>query len=115
MSDNHEPVSNRNNFGNAAAMREALELFIQLADDGVIQPRSVGEADEHCFCVLEKMARAALAAPPRNCDRFGPYKQARSEWWETEVLPRVYGVISGAEKPFDEWLFDLATEQKGDK
>ncbi len=49
-------------------MRKALELFIQLADDGVIQPRSVGEADEHCFCVLEKMARTALAKPARNCD-----------------------------------------------
>ena len=53
---------------NMKAIREALESFIQLADDGVIQPRSVGEADEHCFCRLMEMARAALATPPRNCD-----------------------------------------------
>ena len=63
------------NVGNAAAMRDALVSFMQLADDGVIQPRSVGGADEHCFYNLMKNARAALAAPARNCDVGTPEEQ----------------------------------------
>ena len=60
------------------------------------------------------LARAALAAQPRNCDRFGSSTQARAEWYKTEVLPRVEGVVSGVEPPFVDWLFAPATENEGD-
>ena len=59
------------------------------------------------------LARAALAAPPRNCDRFDSSTQARAEWYKTEVLPRVEGVVSGVEPPFVDWLFAPATEKEG--
>lgn len=101
--------------GNIAALRAALELAVDYSEYIVDHLPDEFAGEIHAASEILEKCDAALAAPPRNCDRFGPYKQARSEWWETEVLPRVYGVISGAEKPFDEWLFDLATEQKGDK
>ena len=89
--------------GNAAAMREAVDYLCErMADmDATFDPSEV-----ECL-------RAALAAPQRNCDRFGFYEQAKSEWWKTEVLPRVDGVVRGAEKPFDEWLYSPATEKEG--
>jgi hypothetical protein len=101
----HYANAHKSERGNAAALRAALQT---------IHDR-VNSLDEQCGVdpvEIRDIARAALAKPPRNCNRFDSYEQARSEWWKTEVLPRVYGVVSGAEKPFDEWLFDLATEQK---
>ena len=95
--------------GNAAAMREALSTAIILLmacewpDDAPMQDITK---------VMDEIGKA-LAAPPRNCDRFGFYEQAKSEWWKTEVLPRVDGVVRGAEKPFDEWLYSPATEKEG--
>lgn len=73
-----------------AAMREALELIVRLADDGMIQPRSKGEDDEHCFVAALDIARAALSAPARNCDILS--EKAANEAWDdyrhTYVLPR---------------------------
>lgn len=87
--------------GNSAALREAVDYLCErMADmDATFDPSEV-----ECL-------RAALSAPPRNCDRFGSYAEARAEWWKTEVLPRVAGVVSGTEQPFDEWLF--APAKKG--
>ena len=47
-------------------------------------------------------ARAALVAPPRNCDRYKTHAEALAAW--RDIDPRVAG-------PFDEWLF--APETKG--
>ena len=92
--------------GNAAAMREALVSFMQLADYGVIQPRSVGEDAEYCFCVLKKMVRAALSAPARNCDRpeCATSKAAQDVWRKED----------GGKTPYYEWLFAPAAERKGE-
>lgn len=105
--DRFDAATKREAVCDEAAIRAALQT---------IHDR-VNSLDEECGVdpvEIRDIARAALAKPPRNCNRFDSYEQARSEWWKTEVLPRVYGVVSGAEKPFDEWLFDIATEQKGE-
>ena len=52
--------------GNAAAMREALEWVAQLAELGVDDELG---ADGQNILTAAEMARAALAAPDRNCDR----------------------------------------------
>ena len=52
--------------GNAAAMREALEWVAQFAELGVDDELG---ADGQNILTAAEMARAALAAPDRNCDR----------------------------------------------
>ena len=92
--------------GDCAKMREALgKLRAELWNNTVIAGKRKFE--------LYEIADAALAAPPRNCDRFGSSTQARAEWYKTEVLPRVEGVVSGVEPPFVDWLFATATEKEG--
>ena len=64
--------------GNAAAMREALELLNQLFDSCVLGTHSEMTADE-----MEKVdalyfkAKAALASPPRNCDIYDTFELAK--------------------------------------
>lgn len=103
---------------NTKAMREAL-VAVKKSIDGI------GESSLDCdptilmasltqICGrLSARIERALAEPPRNCDRFGSWAEARAEWWKFEVLPRVEGVVGGTEQPFEEWLFATATEQKG--
>ena len=100
--------------GNAAALREALVSFMPLADYGVIQPRSVGEDDEYCFCVLKKMVRAALSAPARNCDR---YKDAPSAYADFIVPWKLDGHLDDVPtlQDFANWLLAPAAERKGEE
>ena len=51
--------------GNTAAMREALEWAAQFVELGVDDDLG---ADGQNLTTAAEMARAALAAPPRNCD-----------------------------------------------
>ena len=53
--------------GNAAAMREALEWAAQFVELGVDDELG---ADGQNLTTAAEMARAALSAPARNCDRF---------------------------------------------
>lgn len=57
---------------NAAALREALVKIEKMAhcDLGNVYPRYRDEFNDK-IGGIEREARAALAAPPRNCDRFG--------------------------------------------
>lgn len=90
--------------------KEALREALQTIHD------RVNSLNEECGVdpvEIRDIARAALKKPWRNCERFGSYAEARAEWWKFEVLPRVAGVVSGTEQPFDEWLFATAKEQKG--
>lgn len=97
--------------GNVAKLREAVGYIAQYADSAAMRQHDA--TTQHYIEQMRKWATAALAAPPRNCDRVGTFAQAKAEWWKAEVLPRVEGVMSGAEPPFAEWLFAPATEKKG--
>lgn len=77
---------------NTAAMYEALEAFVQLANDGVIQPRTYGEAEHHCFCALHKQVAAALSAPIRNCDKGT---------WEEQLQRFMKWCVSAGQKQND--------------
>ena len=81
--------------GNAAAMREALKEISELVWSS-IDP----ECDNDCCRPLRRIARiadAALAAPPRNCDRFATVGAAHKAWRATDQ-----------ERDFVDWLFDPA-------
>ena len=102
-----ETVTNCNGLGNAAKMREALEKMRDFMDamNSSQEPIEYGEYSWAVDTIDD-----ALSAPPRNCDRFGSWREANAEWWKYEVLPRVEGVVSGTEQPFEEWLFAKAKE-----
>lgn len=65
--------------GNAAAMRAALEKIVRIAEEwdtpGIHAVRAT------LYRILEA-ARAALAAPPRNCDRFATTEEAENAFVE---------------------------------
>lgn len=94
--------------GNSAKMREAL-LEVTRQIEPIVKYMHPNKA-EHIglttvFAACEpiyKIAKAALAAPPRNCDRFNTLEDALAGW--REVSPAESG-------PFDNWLF---AEAKGD-
>lgn len=59
---------------NAAKMREALEWVADFSSDDHIDDEY--STDGENLQRAAERARAALAAPPRNCDRFATYKEA---------------------------------------
>ena len=93
--------------GNCAAMRHAIVIAV-----GDLQSNLEMTPDERQF--MARYLKAAIDKPARNCDRFDSCAEAKAEWWKTEVLPRVYGVVGGEEPPFNEWLFAPATAKKGE-
>ena len=90
--------------GNAAAIREAMEMLNQLLDSCVLGTHSEMTADE-----MDKVdelyfkTKAALAAPPRNCDR--PECQSQTD------AQNVWMHEDRGETAYYEWLF--AAAEKG--
>lgn len=79
-------------------LREALE-FIKLASDDY---EKYGNTKAGALDMIHEKACAALAAPPRNCDRFADAETARQAWlddaenWDDFGSPRL---------ELHEWLF----------
>ena len=72
-----ESVTNCNQLGNAAAMREALDMLLGLFDSGLVEySDSCDTSDTAQIQYVIDKAEAALSAPPRNCDRFATAKEA---------------------------------------
>lgn len=89
--------------GNAAALREALEWVAQFVDLGVDDEYG---ADGQNILTAAKTARAALAAPARNCDRFATAEEARKAFEAAHSRGIVHNIYTAA---FN-WLF---AEAKG--
>ena len=98
--------------GNAAALRRALEdteeLLEHFAKPGTIL---------HSAFFLHMLDnRAALAAPPRNCDRFKAADEARKAFWDThETIWDAFKNRGGTELFYEvlDWLF--APAEGGEK
>lgn len=78
--------------GNAAALREALEKIRHEYGWGLISCRTCvsSEADvERVSDLFEKQIDAALAAPPRNCDRFATAEEAYSAWMQAVEMDAI--------------------------
>lgn len=86
--------------GSASAMREALEdALCALIDIG---------CGKSMFKTIAKI-RAALAAPPRNCDRFDNYSSAKDYFLENELWKYNHGLTP--EYWFGVWLLSLAEKE----
>ena len=85
--------------GNASAMREALEVVRE--DLWSLMGSSSESLRSNIACEMSRKIRAALAAPPRNCDRFATVDEAKAEWLRTNAkLLSSTGLM-----PFESWLF----------
>ena len=96
--------------GNMAAMREALKAFVESVE-------WLCEGDERGilkrqFGPLLSDSRAALAKPPRNCDRFGgDFKMLHEAWFDWTGSPSGHNPDGTVKMAFGEWL--LAPVQRG--
>lgn len=65
-----EPVTVSHAIGNAAALREAMETILSIANTFMAETRMrhVTDSARVDVGVIEDVAKAALAAPARNCD-----------------------------------------------
>lgn len=69
---NQETATNCNRLGDASKLREALEKIIDILNNCAI---------EHYWdSKMLDICRAALTAPPRNCDRFATGNDVMREW-----------------------------------
>ena len=94
--------------GDAAALREALQAFAEWFDH---------DGSEDGYGDIRDKARAALSAPPRNCERFATADDAKREFnylWNF-VWQRGGGCLAerNYEEEFERWLFAHATEKEG--
>lgn len=103
--------------GNQQKMREALEAFVESVE-WLCEGDESGKLKRQ-FKVLLSAARAALSAPPRNCDL--PFYQCTSE---TRISDSVWREFKrkNPESYFDafgllhciDWLLSPAAERKGE-
>lgn len=99
---------------NMAAMREALELFAHMNDDGFYDKSPVVRS-------IVNKARAALAKPPRNCDAYQNKKDAEVAFLSEEcshpcgncTVSDEYGCALVHECGV-EWLFAPAKGKEGE-
>ena len=92
---------------NAAALREALDCALVVLDGfGYGRPDCVRAAYD---------CKTALAAPPRNCDRFRDWEETLSAFREETGNRKPLELWLKSEiQEFAIWLFATASEQKGE-
>ena len=97
-----EKVTDCNRLGNAAKMREALRGLLEIV---CVDCKSSYEIDGKCVkCPRVVAAKAALSAPPRNCDRFATLDDARNTFYADYVPDETCSSATA----FAIWLFDKA-------
>ena len=86
---------------NTAAMREALEVVKRLFDGLLMWQTDIRKAHE--------AVDAALAKPPRNCDRFGgDLKMLQTAWFDWTGSPSGQNPDGTVKLTFAEWLLEIA-------
>jgi len=128
-------AARKRELGNAAALREALEAMLDECCNLCDVPNQMTESGHACNwrdrwsgCQSKAIdkARAAIAAPPRNCDRLRTAEEAENAF--VEFCARASGgkvpnwrcpITCGHMDPSDwvtcciKWLFAPATEREG--
>ena len=88
--------------GNAAKMSEALENIAEYAKSANCHTEDSDMLEY--LNQIEEWAESALAAPPRNCDRFTTLDDARNAFFEDYVPDETCSSANA----FAIWLFDEA-------
>lgn len=90
---------------NVKAMREALENIVKVGYPHNFQ-HEAPHISGYCYDITEAITKCfeALAASPRNCDRYS-HDEALSVWAAEKE--------NGKNGCFDEWLYAPATEKEG--
>ena len=102
--------------GDAAAMREELEMMSALFAKGVICT-SFANTPEEMDLIEELYSKvtAALNKPLRNCDLYGgDYKMLHTAWFDWTGSPSGQNPDGTAKMAFGEWLLAM-TAKKGGK
>ena len=87
--------------GNAAMMRDALLIVKRLFDGRIMFQPAIRKAHE--------AVNAALAKPPRNCDRFGgDFKMLHTAWFDWTGSPSGQNPDGTVKLTFAEWLLEIA-------
>lgn len=103
--------------GNAAAMREAVVALLDALDSlGCTEDTAaiammvpdIAESGEKCLGAIRK-AKAALSAPPRNCDKTYRNKCDLIGRYVSETEPTIVSV-----EGFIDWFTAPAAERKGE-
>ena len=108
-------AANKRERGDCAKLREAVcEILSYIESFHKYITPGKGKKLTALFAVADTIrnnARAALAAPPRNCDRFASAEEAWDAYDEWVDSYRAQGKT----EPFNEfgWLFAPATEKEG--
>ena len=102
--------------GNAAAMREALIFAEQVLSTAAHNVRGeTGMIVDSDYAEAARRCKSALAAPARNCDRFGgDYNRLRAAWWDWTASPSGRKPDGTTKMSFTKWLFAPAAERKGE-
>ena len=97
-----QEVTDCNQLGNSAKMREALLMILDTVDH--LQTRfAIPKLASEEILELKQIAESALSAPPRNCDR--------PECATTKAAQDVWRKEDGGKTAYYEWL--LAESTKG--
>lgn len=98
-------AAHRRERGNAAELREALTKILNLTNS----------LDENCAVdpvEIRDIAKAALSAPPRNCDKYPTFNDAiraladKRGWHDAKWNSERYCILAS-------WLYAPATEKEG--
>lgn len=103
--------------GNSAKLREALDYCRDMVADLI---HHIGHDEDYLEREMKELVakcNTALAAPPRNCERFATADDAKREFnylWNF-VWQRGGGCLNerNYEEEFERWLFAHATEKEG--
>ena len=102
--------------GNTAKLHEALKLCMDEMCTRCRELAAVRGNPLPCLngCEPVRKAKAALAEPPRNCDKFGgDYKMLHTAWFDWTGSPSGQNADGTVKLTFDEWLLAPAAEQEG--
>lgn len=104
---------------NPAKLREALVEIAKICKEAIEGGESLIEGCDPAFYQIDKIAKAALAAPPRNLDMYDHWQDAADAWPEQEMCAgRRFqnGSCDGCRyspvRCVTRWLFALAQESE---
>lgn len=126
LADRFDAAHKREN-GNAAKLREAVVEIIDYLEP--IRKWTAPSKENHTeltalFAAVDTVytkAKAALAAPPRNCDRYATVDEAMDDFADEALIEQWNALKAGKDRDmlavelfvFTKWLFVPATEKEG--